>query len=160
MTLTYSHAVRDIHIIKNQAGLDEETYRDIVEQVTGKRSVKDLPLRELELVLVALRRIGSSGRAAANAKTNGPQHGMIAHLMEYLGWNWQQTAKLCKRITGWSNTQKCSAAELRKVITAMVHMVEQNHTSGKRTLTHTELFEFRRHTQRLVEPAEATNTIQ
>lgn len=140
--------VKRIHSVAcGQLKLDEGTYRTILLAANdqGKTSCNDLTDHELELVLVALRRLSGS-RAAA--WSNEPQHKMIPHLMEYLGWDWQQTSKLCRRITGWDTTRKCSAAELRKVVLAMIAMVEQNHASGKRLLSHTELFEFRRHTRR------------
>ncbi len=145
--------IRRIHSVAyGRLKLDEETYRTIVLAANdrGKTSCTDLTDHELELVLVALRRLSGS-RAAA--RSNEPQHNMIPHLMEYLGWSWKQTSALCKRLTGWDNTRKCSAAELRKVITAMIAMIEQNHESGRRTLSHTELFEFRRYTRRNPKPS-------
>lgn len=151
------HLIRRIHAIAyGRLKLEEGDYRTLLATANdrGKTSTKDLTDGELLLVLAALQRLSGS-RAAA--RSNEPQHNMIPHLMEYLGWNWQQTAKLCKRITGWDNTRKCSAAELRKVITAMIAMVEQNHASGKRVLSHTELFEFRQHTRRS-RPLEAAST--
>lgn len=157
---SYRQAVRDIHIIKQQVGLDDELYRDIVEQVTGERSVKGLPLGELENVLVALRRFQSAAGRPPTRKSRdqhasgiASQQRIIPHLMEYLGWDsWRPVSNLCKRITGWDDTRKCSTAELRKVILAMVAMIERNHETGKRTLTHTELFEFRTFTRRTKNP--------
>ena len=142
--------IKRIHTVAySELKLDEATYRTIVLAANDrdKTSCSDLYDRELELVLATLRRL-SGGRAAASAVPNESQHKMIAKLMDLLGWNWSQTAKLCKRLTGWDNTKKCSAAELRIVLTAMINIVEQNHASGKRGLSHTELFEFRRHTRR------------
>lgn len=142
------HLIRRIHAIAyGRLKLEEGDYRTLLATANdrGKTSTKDLTDGELLLVLAALQRLSGS-RAAASV--NEPQHKMIARLMDYLGWSWQQTAKLCKRITGYDDTRKCSAAELRKLITAMIAIVEQNHASGKRTLSHTELFDFRRYTRR------------
>jgi phage gp16-like protein len=142
------HLIRRIHAIAyGRLKLEEGDYRTLLATANdrGKTSTKDLTDGELLLVLAALQRLSGS-RAAASV--NEPQHKMIARLMHYLGWSWQQTAKLCKRITGYDDTRKCSAAELRKLITAMIAIVEQNHASGKRTLSHTELFDFRRYTRR------------
>lgn len=163
--MTRFSLIKQIHTLAyRDLRLDEETYRMVVRCSNDreKDSCSDLAERELELVLAALRRLlrrSPYGQAVATGRRtstrpakpvpNKSQHGMIAHLMEYLGWSWPQTAKLCKRLTGWDNTRKCSAAELRKVILAMVAVIEQNHASGKRTLSHTDLFEFRRHTQRM-----------
>lgn len=47
-------ALAKIHVLKNQAKLDDETYRDLVERETGKRSSKDLSDAERLKVIRAL----------------------------------------------------------------------------------------------------------
>lgn len=146
--MTRACLIKRIHTLAyRDLRLDEATYRSVVRAASDreKDSCSELDTRELELVLAALRRFSGS-RAAA--RTNEPQHKMIARLMDLLGWNWSATAKLCKRLTGWDNTRKCSSAELRTVITAMINIIEQNQASGKRVLSYTQLCEFRRHTRR------------
>lgn len=130
--------IRQVHVLAYQRlKMTEEDYRQIVESVTGKRSVGDLPAIEIEKVLVALRRIplgtlgGHHAEGAGRQHANRPQQGLIAHLMEYLGWNWSSTAKFCKRITGKPDTRGCDAAELRKVILGMMALIEQDVASGR-----------------------------
>lgn len=47
-----------VHIARGDLGLDEDTYRDILERVTGKRSAAELTVGELGLVVDALRERG------------------------------------------------------------------------------------------------------
>ena len=47
-----------VHIAKNQLAIDDDVYRDLLEDVTGKRSCKDMDERELHLVLERMRGFG------------------------------------------------------------------------------------------------------
>ena len=46
-----NHRLAAIHLGKKELGLDDDTYRDMLEQVTGKRSAKGLNDDELVAVL-------------------------------------------------------------------------------------------------------------
>lgn len=63
-----------IHTLRRNAGLDEDTYRDLLESETGKRSAKDLTVRE-------------SGRVIERLKgtTNGIAAGAVAGLDTNIG---------------------------------------------------------------------------
>lgn len=62
--------IAKIHVAKKQLGLDDDTYRDLLERVTGKRSAKDLDPRELLAVVNALRAAGWKG--ATNPRSGKP----------------------------------------------------------------------------------------
>ena len=47
-----------IHMGKKQLGLDDDTYRDMLEQVTGKRSAKDMSDDDLVKVIQHLDQLG------------------------------------------------------------------------------------------------------
>lgn len=47
-----------IHIGKKALGLDDDTYRTLLERVTGKISSKDLSIKELEAVMAEMKRLG------------------------------------------------------------------------------------------------------
>jgi len=51
-------SIAAIHIAKNQLGLDDDTYRAKLENITGKRSTKDMTEDERQLVLTVLRNDG------------------------------------------------------------------------------------------------------
>ncbi|EAU40185.1 Mu-like prophage protein gp16 [Fulvimarina pelagi HTCC2506] len=51
-------ALAAIHVGKKQLGLDDDTYRDLLQRETGQRSAKDLTSAECDRVLGAMRRAG------------------------------------------------------------------------------------------------------
>ncbi len=51
-------ALAAIHIAKKDLKLDDDTYRDVLERVTGKRSAKDLTVVESGRVLDEMKRLG------------------------------------------------------------------------------------------------------
>ena len=143
--------IRQVHVLAYQRlRLSEDEYRQIVQDVTGERSIGNLPAIEIEKVLVALRRIplgtlgGHQGEAPGRQHGNRPQQGLIAHLMGYLKWDWRSTAKFCKRITGHSDTRQCDSAELRKVIRGMIALIEQDVASGRIHLSTEQQIHFKR----------------
>lgn len=50
-------AIQKIHVLKSQAKLDEDTYRDLLEQQTGKRSSKGMSQAEHLKVIAALEQL-------------------------------------------------------------------------------------------------------
>jgi len=150
--MTRSDLIKQVHVLagKGNLNLPREIYEDVVEGATGARSVKDLPDEEIQKVLTALRRFSfATGRPPtrnmrAGQHQNFPQQKKIARLMDYLGWSWASTARLCEKITGKKDTRDCDSAELRKIILAMTSMIEQNIQSGKLKLTPRQLGEFRK----------------
>ena len=58
-----------VHIAKKDLGLDDDTYRDVLGSVTGKRSSGDMTVPELDSVLARFRRLGwAPHRKAATAR--------------------------------------------------------------------------------------------
>lgn len=57
-----------VHIGKKELGLDDATYRDVLERVTGKRSCKKMLIGELEAVIKDMESRGFTPKAA-------PKHG-------------------------------------------------------------------------------------
>lgn len=62
-------ALAQIHIGKKQLGLDDDTYRQMLENVTGKRSCSDMAIGELYQVIQALEKAGFKRRGAQQGKT-------------------------------------------------------------------------------------------
>lgn len=62
-----------IHIAAGQLGLDDDTYRALLERVTGKRSAADLDANEAERVLDELRRQGAANPRSAGKPQNEKQ---------------------------------------------------------------------------------------
>ena len=57
-----------IHVAKSKLGLDEATYRAILERKAGKTSSKDMSMHELEAVLEHLRGLGFEDRTSGKPK--------------------------------------------------------------------------------------------
>ncbi len=65
-----SRKLAAIHIAAGQLKLDDDTYRALLERVTGKRSAADLETREASAVLDELRRLGAPNPRAAGKPHN------------------------------------------------------------------------------------------
>lgn len=79
-----------IHIAKGKLGLDDATYRAILERKAGKTSSKDMSMSELEAVLEHMRGLGFEDRASGKPRpaskaqatklADDPQSKLIRHL--------------------------------------------------------------------------------
>lgn len=65
-------ALARLHIAKKEAGLDDETYRDLLERVTGQRTAAGLSDAQIGRVLDELRGLGWKPRPSA--KPSGAPH--------------------------------------------------------------------------------------
>ena len=83
-----------IHMGKKALNLDEDTYRDMLEHVTGKRSAKDMDMNDLLKVIQHLDQLGFSKRNfGKKPKVKLSKEALIskieAHLTEHkLHWNY------------------------------------------------------------------------
>ncbi|WP_428242999.1 gp16 family protein [Gynuella sp.] len=62
-----------IHIAKTQLGMDDDVYRALLEQTTGKRSCRDMTARELLRVIEQLKRKGFRPRRKNSSSDKGPR---------------------------------------------------------------------------------------
>lgn len=73
-----------IHIGKSQLGLDDELYREILENCTGKTSSKQLSIPQLEAMLDRMKQIGfvidSKPKSEVKNLASDPQSKLIRHL--------------------------------------------------------------------------------
>jgi len=75
-----------IHIAKSKLGIDDATYRSILERKTGKTSSKSMSMSELESVLEHMRTLGFEDQSKPATKAqvkrlaDDPQSKMIRHL--------------------------------------------------------------------------------
>ncbi len=89
-----THAVNDgrtgliskIHVAKKELGLDDDTYRDLLERVTGQRSAKDCSLAQLTAVIGDL---GKRGFPVHQKAITGPSHKIVSKVraLWISGWN-------------------------------------------------------------------------
>lgn len=128
--------------------LDEETYRSVVESITGKRHVTELGDEEANLVYLALQKMLDNQGARGEVRRNPQQQKFIARLMQYLHWNWEDAAHFAEKIVHKKSTKACNAAELSKIIRGMIAIIDSDIEKGKIVLNHTERFEYERHVNR------------
>lgn len=147
--MTRNDLIKRIHVLKRELSLDDDTYRMVLSNITGKLSCKDImSIEELNLVCVSLSKMKDNRGSRQPVKRNPDQHRFIARLMDHLKWSWPETAMFCEKVTGKRSTTSCSAAELSKVIRGMIATIDHHIKSGKITMTTEQLAEYRSHTQR------------
>ena len=56
--MSRAKALQIVHVAKRQLGLDESTYRALLQRVTGKSSAKDLNATQLQAVIAEFKRHG------------------------------------------------------------------------------------------------------
>lgn len=76
-------ALASIHVAKKQLGLDDDTYRDLLERVTGQRSAKGLSDAQQENVLEAMRQAGfKPARKPVSTAGEQPFKGRFAGILQ------------------------------------------------------------------------------
>jgi phage gp16-like protein len=125
-----------IHVKKKALGLDDDTYRALLERVTGKRSAGDMSLAEQLQVVSEMNRQGAAAAPAAKASRRGLE-GPFAKKLQALwiaGWNLglirnRDDAALTafvERMTGISSTRfLVDAADGRQAIEALKKWLER-----------------------------------
>lgn len=89
MTADRTRLIRLIHVAVRELALPEESYRDLLERLTGKRSSAKLKPAELETVLAELKRLGfkpqRAKKAGAMPQDKSPQARKVRALWIELG---------------------------------------------------------------------------
>lgn len=147
--MTRAELIKKIHVQKRDLSLDDDNYRLILESLSGRRSCADMDDEHLNLVSLALSKMLDNRGTRPGLRKNPNQQAFIARLMDYLHWNWSNTATFCERLTGKKSTKACSAAELSKIIRGMIAIIDQDIEKGKLGLSHTQRFEYERHVKHL-----------
>jgi hypothetical protein len=123
-------------------GLDEDTYRIIVENLTGKRHITQCDDEEANLVYLALKKMRDNQGTYRRRKTNPDQHRMIAKLGYILKWTWEDIAHFCLREVKKNSTRSCNASELSKVIRGMIGVIDYKLQHKLLEMNHTERFNY------------------
>ena len=115
-----------IHIAKVQLALDDDAYRAILVQVTGKTSSKDLTWQGRKALIDHFKKIGfkvkanKAGRPAP--KVAGDRRALIAKIEAQLaeaGRPWAYADALAKRICKVERIDWCKPEELEKIMVAL-----------------------------------------
>ena len=117
-----------IHMGKKQLGLDDDTYRDLLEQVGGSRSAKDLNDDGLVKVLKHMESIGFSknttGKTEFGQKPNVKDSkesliNKIEALLADAGRHWNYAHGCAKNMFGKEQVQFCTEHQLWKLVVAL-----------------------------------------
>ena len=114
--------IRLIHVAKRDLALDDEAYRDMVEQVTGQTSAAALSVLQLERLLGHMKKCGFKVKASIGTRTQAQSLQaskmralwLLLHQADVVRDSSEQAlASYVKRITGvealqWLNTAQCS----------------------------------------------------
>lgn len=118
-----------IHMGKKQLGLDDDIYRDMLEQVTGKRSAKDMTMDDLLKVIQHLDQLGFSKRNFGNKpKVKLSKEALIgkieAHLTEHkLHWNYAKG--IAKQMFQKEALEFCTENELWRIVAALEYKAQK-----------------------------------
>lgn len=133
-------ALAKVHIAKAQLGLDDDTYRQMLREITGVDSASGLDMAGLARVLNHLRERGWKSKSGKDVpryrgRPNPPQ-GMAAMmskveaLLAEAGRPWAYADGMARRICKVDKVAWCSADQLRKIIAALVYDARRQ---GRRT---------------------------
>jgi len=124
-------ALAKIHIGKKQLGMDEETYRAMLQQVAGVSSIRDLDSQGIDVVLAHFRQAGviftapkRAGKKPHNLHSNADKAAQlqkIGALLADMQLSWEYAAGIAMRMYKKQALEFCSGAELIGITTALVN---------------------------------------
>lgn len=125
--------ISKIHIAQQQLGLDDDVYRDLLAQATGKRSCKDMDDGELAAVLNLLQQKGFGADVDAKAYQRTPlhfaEHGAmmrkIGALLTQTGKSWAYAHGIARKMFNVDTVQRCDAEQMRKVLAALNYQAKR-----------------------------------
>ena len=125
--------ISKIHIAKKQLDLDDDVYRDLLAQATGKRSCKDMMDNELAAVLNLLQQNGFGADAGAKGYQRTPlhfaEHGAmmrkIGALLTQMGKSWAYAHGIARKMFNVDTVQRCDAEQMRKVLAALNYQAKR-----------------------------------
>lgn len=113
-----------IHMGKKSLGLDDDTYRDMLEHVTGKRSAKDMSDDHLIHVLQHMETLGFNQRKDFGQKpkvkfSKEQLINKIEALLTDSGKHWNYAIGIAKKMFNKEALEFCTEHELWKIVAAL-----------------------------------------
>lgn len=117
-----------VHIGKNKLGLDDATYRDMLWQVTGKRSSRDCTAAGLKKMIDQMAQKGFVITPAKKHQTKKPDAAMskqalmdkIEALLTDGGYPWEYAESMARHMYKVDALTFCNSRMLRGIITALI----------------------------------------
>lgn len=119
-----------IHIGKKALGLDDDTYRALLERVTGKTSSKDLSIKELEAVITEMKRLGFTpkkkeiGRKPLVAEARKPMLSKIEAILADNKLPWSYAEGMAIQMFQRKKVEWLTTTQLHKLLQALI--IHQN----------------------------------
>ena len=112
-----------IHMGKKALNLDEDTYRDMLEHVTTKRSAKDMTMDDLLKVIQHLDQLGFSKRNFGDKpKVKLSKDALIGKIEAYLTedkLHWNYAKGIAKQMFQKEALEFCTENELWRIVAAL-----------------------------------------
>ncbi len=117
-----------IHITKKELGLDDQQYRDLLEQATGVRSAKELDEEGFRKLMRFFAR-SKHFRAHATAVTLR-QKMYVRHLVEDLGWDENHLHNFIAKYYHRQRLDELGRREASKLIEALKNILTRRFAAG------------------------------
>ncbi|AKH37278.1 MULTISPECIES: gp16 family protein [Nitrosomonas] len=126
--------IAQIHIAKAQLGMNDDTYRDMLFNVTGVRSSRELSATARLRVLQHLKEKGWKKKLPARAMLGAPKAGKasiqpliskISALLTEMKLPWSYAHAIAKQMWQRERLEWCKPDELRAIITALTNRMKQ-----------------------------------
>jgi phage gp16-like protein len=117
--------LRRIHTGRRALNLDDDTYRDLLERVTGQRSAGLLTAPQRRAVIDEFNRLGfkppDHRRPGRAPEDRVRLMGKIEALLADAGRPWAYVDGMVKRMFDLESLRFCDAEQLRKIVAALVY---------------------------------------
>jgi len=122
-----------IHMFKTQLGLDDDSYRDMLEKLTGKRSAGKLTGSERNKVLIYMNRHTTRKRypGRPNNTDSNAQLKKIEALLSEPKRPWEYARAIAERMHGKKRLEFCDSNELSGVIAALIYDAKKHRRRTK-----------------------------
>lgn len=147
MDATRRTLIAKIHIAKKDLAMDDETYRDVLQRVTGKDSCKNMTVAELKKVISDMKRLGFTPKQTAQSiqkhgrkpTTTEDRQALLSKVEAILADNnlyWNYAHAIAKQMFGVDFVHWLPADKLYKVVQALSvyqakHNKKEKHPSGQ-----------------------------
>lgn len=136
-TDTRQKMLAKIHIAKEQLGLDDDVYRDLLAHTTGLRSCSKMNKTQLENVLLVLKRkgfrddfVGGLGRMPLHLVEHRPMMNKIAVLLKQTGKTWAYAGGMAKKMFEKDKLSLLNGEELHKLLSALQIYANRHEKKG------------------------------
>lgn len=132
--------IAKIHIAQNQLGMDEDSYRAVLQRITGQNSCKNCDLSQLQRIMAEMQRLGF--QPAKPAIGRKPLHfAHVSDLMAKLGVLLQQSGKtwayadgMARQMFKKDQVNQLDARQLHKLVAALnIHILKQQAKQAQST---------------------------